>query len=120
MKRIIFSILLLFIIVSSMISYKIFFKKENNDNTDVCPTLNIECPDGFFSKCNSVYDSPTKECIECIPDCTGHETLINKTENNSSGMVLCPDISPSSSFCKDGEIISIYNDIGCAIDYECK
>ena len=117
MKKIIFFFLLLFIIVSSLIYYKVFLKK---DNTDICSIVNTECPDGFLSKCDSIYDSSTKNCIECIPDCTGHETLMNKTENNSSGIVLCPDISPSSNFCKGGKIVPIYNDIGCAIDYECK
>jgi len=89
------------------------------DSSNVCSILEIACPDGFLSKCNSIYDSSIKGCVECIPDCTNHETPINITENNSS-IVLCPDISPSANFCKDGKIIYIYDDIGCVIDYKCK
>jgi hypothetical protein len=117
MKKTVFLFSILFIILFSLIFYKISFKKESSNT---CSVVEIKCPDGFSSRCNSIYDSPSKTCIDCIPDCTGHETPINRTENNSSGLVLCPEVLPSQNFCKDGEIIPIYNDIGCVVGYKCE
>jgi len=118
MKEKIFFFSILSIIILSVVFYFLLSKK---DNVYVCSVIEMECPDGFLSKCNFIFDPSIKSCVECIPDCTGHETPINRTGNNSTRIILCPDISPSENFCKGGKLVPIYdNNTGCAIDYRCK
>jgi len=118
MKKNILLLSLFVLIILSTVFYIVIFKK---DEIALCPILEIECPDGFLSKCNYIYDMSSGTCVECLPDCTGHETPINQTGNNSTGIILCPDISPPTNFCRYGELVPIYdNNIGCVIDYRCK
>ena len=117
MKKIIFLFLGLFLILSASLFYFTLPKEEGYE--DKCPIIKTECPDGTPSECNSVLDPDSGDCIDCIPDCTGHETIVEILENNSSGMVLCPEISIPPDFCVNGEIVPVYNSIGCTVDYEC-
>lgn len=118
MKKIYFLIFLLVLIIAAVV-YFIFTKSEKQNTCDIeCPPTKITCPDGSMSTCNSVCDPISKGCINCIPDCAGHETPKNMSENTSE-IILCPDISPSENFCKDGRIVPIYDDIGCVKNYEC-
>jgi hypothetical protein len=95
-----------------------------NIQTDICDSIcqkqTVKCPDNFISSCDSTCDIFTKQCINCIPDCTGHETQSLEPENNISNIVLCPQIKIPDNFCKDGSMIPKYNSIGCIQRYECK
>jgi hypothetical protein len=114
------------IILSSLVAITIFlvvyfFLNERikpNEDVIECSFVKIFCPDSFLAICTSIYDSSMKSCINCIPDCTGHENQ-TETQTNSSGMVLCPEILLLPDFCKEGTIEPQYNEIGCVVFYRC-
>lgn len=119
MKQFIFLIplLLLFLIVFYFVSTK----EEVLNVCDLnCSIITATCPDNFIASCNSTCDPLTRTCVNCIPDCTGHETPAPETSANQTELVLCPQIiPPHPDFCKDGKIQPLYDKIGCIIGYEC-
>jgi hypothetical protein len=117
MKRL---ILLVLMIISISLAVYLFFNTRSKPSETIveCSIVKIVCPDNFLSSCNSIYDSSTKTCINCIPDCTGHENQA-QIESNASSIVLCPEVILSPDFCSDGRIEPVYNAIGCVVSYEC-
>jgi hypothetical protein len=117
MKKIILSFLaaiIIFLAVYLFLNERI----KPNQNVIECSFVKIVCPDTFLSICTSIYDSSMKSCINCIPDCSGHENQ-SKIQTNSSGLVLCPEVLLLPDFCKGGRIEPEYNEIGCVVDYRC-
>lgn len=117
MKKVIlsfFAAIIIFLIVYFFLNEKI----KPNETVIECSFVKINCPDNFLAACNSIYDSSTRTCINCIPDCTGHENQ-TETQTNASGLVLCPEILLMPDFCKEGTIEPQYNEIGCVVYYKC-
>jgi hypothetical protein len=84
-----------------------------------CSIIKSNCPDGSSISCKSECNIQSKKCVNCVPDCTGHEIPVN-TSANASQVILCPEINPSENFCINGKIIEIRDDIGCIVGYQCE
>src|SRR4030042_4889700 len=118
MREPFFSIVAVLLLVIIVYSFSKAADETKDEMVVECSFVRIICPDTFLAVCNSIYDFSTRTCINCIPDCTGHE---NQTgyQTNASGMILCPEVSPLPDFCNEGKIETAYNDIGCVISYRC-
>jgi hypothetical protein len=75
----------------------------------VCGESTKTCPDGFISVCSNPCDSGTGECMDCVPDCGGHDAacglacrtceILDDEECECDTILFCD----GNDICEEGE-----------------